>query len=96
MILRRKFMGMLHTRGFFMRKFCSFFQCPRIIRADRSFFPKSDLTMDNMLVEIDTDAKTNTHSFKEAHLVDFGHEGIYTLRPGIPSKEVFVSDFLCC
>ncbi|KAJ3912098.1 hypothetical protein F5877DRAFT_72676 [Lentinula edodes] len=51
-----------------------------------------DLTMDNMLVEIDTDAKTNTHSFKEAHLVDFGHEGIYTLR-GIPSKEVFDSWF---
>ncbi|KAH7879367.1 uncharacterized protein C8R40DRAFT_596276 [Lentinula edodes] len=58
-----------------------------------SGFLYADLTMDNMLVEIDTDAKTNTHSFKEAHLVDFGHEGIYTLRPGIPSKEVFDSWF---
>ncbi|KAJ3871930.1 hypothetical protein F5051DRAFT_422501 [Lentinula edodes] len=54
-----------------------------------SGFLYADLTMDNMLVEIDTDAKTNTHSFKEAHLVDFGHEGIYTLR-GIPLKEVFI------
>ncbi|KAJ4469844.1 hypothetical protein C8R41DRAFT_862768 [Lentinula lateritia] len=51
-----------------------------------------DLTMDNILVEVDTDAKTNTHSFKEAHLVDFGHEGIYTVR-GRPSKEVFDSWF---
>ncbi|KAJ3847728.1 hypothetical protein EV368DRAFT_87405 [Lentinula lateritia] len=56
------------------------------------FFPKSDLTMDNILVEVDTDAKTNTHSFKEAHLVDFGHEGIYTVRER-PSKEVFDSWF---
>ncbi|KAJ3809977.1 hypothetical protein F5876DRAFT_66025 [Lentinula aff. lateritia] len=51
-----------------------------------------DLTMDNILVEVDTDAKTNTHSFKEAHLVDFGHEGIYTVRER-PSKEVFDSWF---
>ncbi|KAJ3735566.1 hypothetical protein DFJ43DRAFT_1151256 [Lentinula guzmanii] len=51
----------------------------------------ADLNLDNILVEIETDDH-GIHSFKEAHLVDFGFPGIFTVRK-IPEPEEFDSWF---
>ncbi|KAJ3801904.1 hypothetical protein GGU11DRAFT_767684 [Lentinula aff. detonsa] len=51
----------------------------------------ADLTLDNILVETETDVH-GIHSFKEAHLVDFGFPGIFTVRQ-IPEPEEFDSWF---
>ncbi|KAJ3735565.1 hypothetical protein DFJ43DRAFT_1058334 [Lentinula guzmanii] len=51
----------------------------------------SELDLDNFLVEIETDVH-GIHSFKEAHLVDFGFSGIYTINK-IPEPEEFDSWF---
>ncbi|KAJ3986529.1 hypothetical protein F5890DRAFT_1503243 [Lentinula detonsa] len=52
----------------------------------------ADLTLDNILVETETDSVHGIHSFKEAHLVDFGFPGIFTVRK-IPEPEEFDSWF---
>ncbi|KAJ3999432.1 hypothetical protein F5050DRAFT_970910 [Lentinula boryana] len=51
----------------------------------------ADLNLDNILVEIETDVH-GIHSFKEAHLVDFGFPGIFSVRR-IPEPEEFDSWF---
>ncbi|KAJ3787461.1 hypothetical protein GGU10DRAFT_348639 [Lentinula aff. detonsa] len=51
----------------------------------------ADLNLDNILVETKTDVH-GIHSFKEAHLVDFGFPGIFTVRQ-IPEPEEFDSWF---
>ncbi|KAJ3999431.1 hypothetical protein F5050DRAFT_971423 [Lentinula boryana] len=51
----------------------------------------TDLHLDNFLVEIETDVH-GIHSFKEAHLVDFGFPGIFTVNK-IPEPEEFDSWF---
>ncbi|KAJ3801901.1 hypothetical protein GGU11DRAFT_137853 [Lentinula aff. detonsa] len=60
-----------------------------LLKSERLLY--TDLELDNLLVEIETDDH-GIHSFKEAHLVDFGFPGIFAVRK-IPEPEEFDSWF---